>query len=84
MEHLVLDASEEEKKHDCCGDRYLCNVTHVCSCGMKACRSCIESHLLQLHWDTEGQKKRDKENFERQARAKLAAITPEERKLLGI
>ena len=47
--HRVREATTEEKEHDCCGDRYPCNVALACSCGVKFCRQDMFSHLLSLH-----------------------------------
>jgi hypothetical protein len=48
-QHIVRPATEEELKEDCCGDRYECNIKFVCSCGKRACDSCMKSHILKLH-----------------------------------
>ena len=47
--HSVRKATAEEAKHDCCGDRYTCNVGLACSCGFKGCEECMKDHLLELH-----------------------------------
>jgi hypothetical protein len=46
--HKTRTARIYEKRRDCCGDRYACNVSIVCSCGLKSCRSCMEDHLLKV------------------------------------
>jgi hypothetical protein len=50
-DHLVRRANKTEAKQDCCGDRYECNVSHVCSCGFKGCNECMRTHLMDLHMD---------------------------------
>ncbi len=82
--HLIRQATKEEAKVDCCGDRYSCDVTHVCSCGLHGCGSCISRHLFTLHWDVKAEAEAAQAELEKSAKAKLAAITPEERKVLGI
>lgn len=47
--HTVRKATEEERKEDCCSDRYSVLVSYICSCGKQLCRSCMSQHLLDLH-----------------------------------
>lgn len=47
--HRVRRATAAEQMKDCCGDRYESNVEYACTCGTKACRACMESHLFEVH-----------------------------------
>ncbi len=46
--HKIRKAKPIERT-DCCGDRYPCDIQFVCSCGLKACSSCMEAHVMKLH-----------------------------------
>lgn len=56
MQHQITPLVGDDLKVDCCGDRYPCNREYECSCGLKACGSCIKNHLFYLHknpeWET--------------------------------
>lgn len=48
VKHEIHDATPDEMKEDCCGDRYPCNVRYVCACGRRACYSCMRNHAFEL------------------------------------
>jgi hypothetical protein len=56
-EHIVFPATGREQRQNCCGDRYQCDVVYRCSCGLLACMSCMNKHVLKLHLSRRSVKK---------------------------
>lgn len=47
IEHVVRET--DTKNEDCCGDRSICDVRWICSCGERGCDHHMKNHIFELH-----------------------------------